>query len=70
MPSAQGDSSNCEGITLFAGFSSALLEALEEGQELLWWAITAIAPIEWLCRCQWPLLEFEVGVKINLGCLH
>jgi hypothetical protein len=54
----------------FAGIHSALLKALEEGQELLWWAIPTTASFERLRLRQRLLFQFEIGVEINLGGFH
>src|SRR6266516_3043285 len=54
----------------FCVHNSALSETLEEGQELLWWPVSAGTSGEGFCFRESLLFEFKARMKVNLSRIH
>ena len=59
-----------EAIALFLLFRSALLERLEEGQELVRWPIPGPSSWEWVRFGERFFLQFKAGVEVYLSGVH
>jgi hypothetical protein len=51
-------------------FDSALSEALQEGHQLIGWAVSGRPSVEGLGLGERLFFQFKAGVKVNLRCVH